>query len=71
MADKSGPAGRRTRTKTTDPPGHPYQEYEGSPLWKVVDQAVGDLVNNGDVEEKTHRSYIVGYICKLVSAGGA
>ncbi len=71
MADKSGRAGPRTRTKTTEPPSHPYEEYEGGPLWEAVDRAVGDLVSNGDLEEKTGRSYIVGYICKLVSAGAA
>jgi hypothetical protein len=67
MVDKSGRAGLRTRIKTADQP-RPYEEYEGSALWKVVDRAVADPVNNGDIEEKTHRSYSVGYICKSMSA---
>ena len=33
-------------------------------LWQAIDKVVEDLVNNTDIEEKTERDYIVGYICK-------
>jgi hypothetical protein len=65
MEDKSGRAGRKT--KTNNLLQHPYKEYEASALWQVVEQAIDSLVKNGDIEEKTHRNYIVGYICKSVS----
>jgi hypothetical protein len=40
---------------------HPYEEFEADPLWQVVEDAVRDLVTNGDVCEQTSRAYIVGY----------
>jgi hypothetical protein len=45
---------------------HPYADYEGEETWTAVDKAISDLVANGDLEEKTARSHIVGYICKLL-----
>jgi len=43
---------------------HPYREYEKSPIWKVVAQAVDDLAKNGDLIEQTRREYLVGYITR-------
>lgn len=43
---------------------HPYTKYENTELWKKVDQIIGDLVENQDLEETTAREYIVGYFCK-------
>jgi hypothetical protein len=49
---------------------HPYQEYEGSEVWKVLEKGIKDLHANGDVVETTARPYIVGYLVKrLVDAG--
>jgi len=45
---------------------HPYVEYETSLLWKVVNKAIEDLVDNGDLVEQTAREYITGYICKQI-----
>jgi len=42
----------------------PYEIHRGTPVWKVVDKAINDLIENGDLTETTPRDYIVGYICK-------
>ena len=49
----------------------PYVEYENTQLWRSVNKAIGDLVQNKDVIEQTPRHYIVGYICKVVSKRAA
>ena len=46
----------------TTPPPHPYQEHESHDAWLVLQEAVADLVDNDDLEELTHRDYIVGYL---------
>lgn len=46
--------------------GFPYKEYENSELWKVVHRAIGELVENSDIQETTDRTYVVGYICKAL-----
>jgi hypothetical protein len=45
---------------------HPYRELEGTKLWKAVNKGIGDLVENQDLDEKTQREYIVGYLCKVL-----
>lgn len=46
---------------------HPYQEYEGHAAWDIVEQAVNDLIENGDLEAITPRAYIVGYMIKRLA----
>lgn len=64
MAEKSGRAVRKT--KTSDKIEHPYTEFEGTKLWRVIDKAIDDLVKNQDLTETTARRYIVGYLCKKI-----
>jgi hypothetical protein len=45
---------------------HPYEQFENTPLWKVINKGIDDLVENNDLEETTRREYIVGYLCKLI-----
>jgi hypothetical protein len=45
---------------------NPYRQYQKLPVWKILSRAVADLVDNGDLEEKTARAYIVGYMCKCL-----
>jgi hypothetical protein len=45
---------------------HPYVRWRGTPLWKAVEKAVADLVQNQDLVENEYHEYIVGYICKLI-----
>ena len=48
---------------------HPYQDLEKTAVWKAIDKAVADLVQNGDLIEETARPYIVGYLTKSVLSG--
>ena len=50
---------------------YPYKLFETKKIWKIVNKAIDDLVKNQDIKETTHRRYIVGYICKLLSEAGA
>jgi hypothetical protein len=43
---------------------HPYEPFEGSDLWRVIDATVAELEENGDLELTTHRRYVIGYLCK-------
>jgi hypothetical protein len=45
---------------------HPYLDWEGTPLWKAVEKAIADLVENQDLIENEYREYIVGYVCKKI-----
>ncbi|HEX3322242.1 MAG TPA: hypothetical protein VHR84_16165 [Terriglobales bacterium] len=45
---------------------HPYTRWERTQLWKVIDKAVCDLVQNRDLVEDEYHEYIVGYICKII-----
>lgn len=67
MAMKSGQMVRKTKTNNQKPNmAPPYQEYQNSLYWNKLDQAISDLVKNQDLEEKTPREYIVGYLCKIL-----
>jgi hypothetical protein len=46
----------------------PYELYRGTSLWKIVDEAVTDLVENRDLVETTRRDYIVGFICQKLQS---
>ncbi|WP_200961611.1 hypothetical protein [Paenibacillus sp. Soil522] len=46
---------------------HPYEQFEGTSLWEVINKGINDLVVNNDLEEITQREYIVGYLCKLIN----
>jgi hypothetical protein len=73
MAGKSGPTGLRTKTSKSSAPElpqkqqFPYKKYEGGELWRSIDAALDDLVRNGDLQEKTARRYIVGYLCQALA----
>ncbi len=41
---------------------HPYKEYENTPTWSVVEQAITELVENNDIELQPPMSLI--YILK-------
>jgi len=45
---------------------HPYKKFEGSLLWKLVDNSIDKLSNNSDIVEQTKREYIVGLICSEI-----
>ncbi|NHC39379.1 hypothetical protein G6549_05335 [Bacillus sp. MM2020_1] len=45
---------------------HPYKQFENTPLWNIINKAIAELVENDDIELKTQKEYIVGYISKLL-----
>ena len=47
-----------------------YEKFKSTIIWNVVNRAVDDLVENTDIEEKTDRAYIVGYLCKSLFESG-
>jgi hypothetical protein len=49
---------------------HPYEDFEADPLWRVVEDAIRNLVKNGDVSEQTSRAYIVGCLVKNIRRSG-
>ncbi len=46
---------------------HPYAAYEGTPIWRALDEALRDLEGNQDVKLTTVRKYVVGYFAQAVS----
>lgn len=46
---------------------HPFEIFEGTPSWDIINKGINDLVENKDIEEMTQREYIVGYLCKLIN----
>jgi hypothetical protein len=53
--------------KVTPAPSHPYVQFEGTPLWRVIDRAVAGLERNTDLTLTTAREYVIGYLCRQVS----
>lgn len=49
---------------------NPFHELEKLRVWKLFNQGVKDLEANGDIEEKTARKYIVGYLSKILVDSG-
>jgi hypothetical protein len=47
-------------------PNHPYTEFEETNLWKFIDKAIDDLIENQDIKLTTKKEYVVGYICKTI-----
>jgi hypothetical protein len=45
---------------------HPYKKYESTKLWSILMASINEFVNNNDMEERTPREYIVGYLCKNI-----
>ncbi len=50
---------------------HPYKNLERLAARKVLDQALGELVENEDLKETTARRYIVGHLVKQLRAAEA
>lgn len=44
-----------------------YKQYENTELWATIWQSLDELVENGDLEEKTPRGHIVGYLCEKLT----
>ena len=42
----------------------PYNQFQATETWSVVDNAIKQLAENKDLVETTDRRYIVGFILK-------
>ncbi len=51
-------------------PAEPYAQFKNNPAWSVINQIIGDLVENQDIVETTVRKCIVGYIIKRLTETG-
>lgn len=54
------------KTPADVPFEHPYLRYEGTTTWTAIEHGIVDLINNGDLIEKTNRKYIIGYLCMVL-----
>jgi len=66
MGGRYGQPDRRTKINDKNSKEYPYKQYEAESIWAIIDRGISDLVENGDMEEKTARRYIVGYLCKIL-----
>jgi hypothetical protein len=46
----------------------PYEEYQGTPLWRAVASIVAELEANRDIKVDTGTDYVVGYVCRELAA---
>ena len=46
---------------------HSYTKFGKTPFWKIIESAVADLEQNGDIELKTGRENVIGYLVKCLS----
>ncbi len=46
---------------------HPYQKFENTKLWQVIEKAISDLEENQDLKLTTLKEYVVGYICNQLT----
>jgi hypothetical protein len=45
----------------------PYEKFQATKAWNIVDDTIGQLVENKDLAETTARRYIVGFILKQLA----
>jgi hypothetical protein len=46
---------------------NPYEQYENTELWKIVENAINQLIKNQDVVLTTQKEYVIGFLCKQIS----
>ncbi len=68
MMEESKVMNQRMKMTKSASTASPYELYRGSQLWKIIEKAVSDLVDNNDLTENTRRDYIVGFLCKRLQA---
>jgi hypothetical protein len=70
MTNKTGPMiVPKIKTSDNSNQNSLYDQYKNSPLWKTIEKAIDDLVENQDLKETTSRDLIVGYLVKTIKAG--
>jgi hypothetical protein len=51
-------------------PEFPYTEHESTRTWSVIEQALEDLQENGDLTLTTAPQHVIGYLCQQLAAAG-
>ena len=46
----------------------PRSEFRNSPLWKVIDATLTDLVATGEISVGTAPDYVTAHICQALAA---
>jgi hypothetical protein len=47
---------------------HPYSQFEGSDLWRVLERALTDLSANQDLTVTTAPEYVIGFFCRALAS---
>jgi hypothetical protein len=45
-----------------------YDEYRGTPLWRAMATVVAELEASGEIEVRTAPDYVIGYLCRELTA---
>ena len=45
-----------------------FPQYEGTPLWRALAGALGDLQSSGEIKVETAPDYVIGYLCQELAA---
>ena len=45
-----------------------YEQYEGTPLWRALERAIGDLEASREITVGTAPRYVLGYLCQELAA---
>jgi len=48
----------------------PYRAWMTHPAWAIVDNALAELEDNDDLELRTARRYVIGYLLQQLAAQG-
>jgi hypothetical protein len=47
---------------------HPYERFEGSPLWAAIEAELHALAANGDLTLTTAPAYVIGALCARIES---
>jgi hypothetical protein len=47
---------------------HPYERFEGSPLWAAIEAEIHALAANGDLALTTAPAYVIGALCARIES---
>jgi hypothetical protein len=45
---------------------HPYKEYEKTELWRSIEEALENLIENEDICLQTRPELVIGYLCNKI-----
>ena len=48
----------------------PYDIYKNTEEWRIINKAIEELIDNGDIKLLTPNDYVIGYIVKLLVENG-